>query len=475
MLLLLKIMESSRLTTLLDTFSATERTAFRKWLRSPYFNQRDDLIALFDCYEQCRQKKRPLPDKSILFSQLFPEAVFDDHRIRLAMSLLHRQAEQFLTWESLEPDELTIRQLKMYRTRQLNDHFQRHLTTLVQAHRRQPLQHPDWHWQHFEIQREEYLFQAASQRTTPLNLQSSGDALDMAFMALKLRHACAALSHEAVYKQQYDLGMLPFVLQTIQEMDWKNIPALALYYSCYLMLTQPDDESNFLTFKKMLYRHGAAFPPEEQRDIYLQAINYCIKRYNAGDRRYLEEEMEFYQHGLATKALFTGHRLSRFTYRNVVTLGLTLGRFDETEQFVNEFRPFLDPQHRDANAAFNLARLAFERGQYDQALELLRQTDYDELLLNLAAKALLLKVYFELGAYDALNSHIDAMSNFVRRKKELGYHRDHYLNLCRLTRKMLSLRPDDQAGRGLLLGEVESTSKLASRDWLIQRLKPQRN
>jgi hypothetical protein len=459
-------MENSRITVLLDTFSATERTAFRKWLRSPYFNQREDVVALYDLYEQARQKNRPLPDKAILSGKLFPDTPYDDHRIRLAMSLLHRLAEQFLTWESFDPRELAIQQLKMYRTRQLPEHFQRQLKNVSTAHQSQPYRHPDWHWEHFEIEKEGYLFQAATQRTTDLNVQSSGDALDLAFMALKLRHACAALSHQAVFRKQYNLGLLPQVLEAVRQMPWQDMPALALYYTCYLIITEPDQESHFMDFKQMLYRHGAAFPPEEQRDLYLLAINYCIQRYNAGDRRYLEEEMEFYQRGLSTRALFTGDRLSKFTFRNVVTLGLTLGRFDQTEQFVLEYRPFLDPRHRDANVAFNLARLAFERGQHGQVLELLQQSDYDELLLNLAAKALLLKVYFETRAMDALDSHLDAMSNFVRRKKEMSYYRDHYINLCRFTKKLLTLRPDDRAGRAALLADIEATPKLASRDWL---------
>lgn len=465
--------ESSSLSHLLDTLSAPECRALRKWLASPYHNQRADLRALFEVYETARRKNQSLPDKAALFGQLFPGEPYDDHRIRMAMSLLTKQTEAFLLHEMAQNDALDrdIKKLTLYRTRNLPDHFQRQMSKVRQQYQAHPHRHPQWHWQGFEMEQENYLQQATERRTASLNVQATADSLDLAYLALKLRQTCAALSHQAVFKSEYDFGLLPVALAAIAEKDWAGMPAFVVYYYCYLTLSQPDDLGHFQRFKAALLTHAHDFPAAEMRDLYLLAINVCIQRYNHGDRTYLEAEMELYQRGLAEKILFMGGYITRFTYRNVVTLGLTLRQFDETEAFVETYKNHLDPRHREANYAFNLARLKYERGAYPEALTLLQQSYDKDLLLNLAAKALLLKIYYDTDEDAALDSLLDAMSNFVRRKKELSYHRDNYLNLCKFVKKIRTLRVGEKAAIAALQKEVEDTPALAYKDWLLDKLR----
>ena len=94
---------------------------------------------------------------------------------------------------------------------------------------------------------------------------------------------------------------------------------------------------------------------------------------------------------------------------------------------------------------FSLARLAYRRKQYDLALELLQKSKYEDLLLNLAAKTLQLKTYYELSEWDKLSAHLEAMKRFVNRKKVIGYHRQNYLNIINYTQKLLKVNPFDKS------------------------------
>ncbi len=464
--------ESSNLNTLLDTLSVTECRAFHKWLASPYHNQRSDLRALFESYETARKKNKPIPDKVALSEQMFPGEPYDDHRIRMAMSLLLKQVESFLAYEMAQNDTLgvEIKKLSLYRSRKLPDHFHRQMSKVRTQYHAQPHRHPQWHWQGFEIELEDYLQESIERRTASLNVQATANSLDFAYLALKLRQSCAALSHQAVYKADYDFGLLPTVLAAIEEKNWSTIPAFAVYYHCYLTLSQPENLGHFERFQASLFVHEHDFPPAEMRDLYLLAINVCIQRYNQGNRTYLEAEMVLYQRGLSEKILFIDGYISRFTYRNVVSLGLTLEQFEETERFVETYKDHLEPRHRDANYAFNLARLKHERGQYYEALILLQKSEYKDLLLNLAAKALLIKIYYDTDEDTALDSLLDAVSNFVRRKKELSYHRDNYLNLCKFIKKIKTLRVGDTTAIIALKKEIEATPVLAYKDWLLKKI-----
>jgi hypothetical protein len=157
--------------------------------------------------------------------------------------------------------------------------------------------------------------------------------------------------------------------------------------------------------------------------------------------------------------------LSRFTYRNVVTIGLVMRAFDWVENFIHEFRDRLEKRHRESMFSFNLARLEYERRNYGAALQLLQKSEYADLLLNLAAKTVVLKIFFETDETDALESHLAAMQRFIRRKKIMGYHRENYLNLIHFTRRLLEVFEKKELEA--LREEIAGAKAVAEREWLL--------
>jgi hypothetical protein len=91
-------------------------------------------------------------------------------------------------------------------------------------------------------------------------------------------------------------------------------------------------------------------------------------------------------------------------------------------------------------------------------------------LFNLAIKTIALKTYFELGEIDLLESHMDAMQNYIRRKKDIGYHRELYSNLIYFTRQVLERAAKGKAERKALLEEITLAKGVAEKEWLISQL-----
>ncbi|MBK8565396.1 MAG: hypothetical protein IPN76_19130 [Saprospiraceae bacterium] len=111
------------------------------------------------------------------------------------------------------------------------------------------------------------------------------------------------------------------------------------YYHCYKALTDPDSLRWFEALRTLMRTQHASLPPNEVKDLYLVAINYCIGRSNRGERAFLQEAFELYKEGLATKAFLENNLLSRFTYNNIVLAGLILKDFNWVEHFITEYRP----------------------------------------------------------------------------------------------------------------------------------------
>jgi hypothetical protein len=92
-------------------------------------------------------------------------------------------------------------------------------------------------------------------------------------------------------------------------------------------------------------------------------------------------------------------------------------------------------------------------------------------MYNLEARKMLLKIYFEQGASDALESTLENLLTWLRRHGEIGYHREMYRNLARFTGRLLRLSPGDEAQRGRLTKKIRDTPLVAERAWLLEKLK----
>jgi len=87
---------TSKLIFLLINLSKKEQNALRKFLQSPYFNQRADVLVFFELILKYLNKDIELPSKEFFFQQIYPNQSFSDQNFRLLMSYLFKLAEQFL-------------------------------------------------------------------------------------------------------------------------------------------------------------------------------------------------------------------------------------------------------------------------------------------------------------------------------------------------------------------------------------------
>src|SRR5690606_17944978 len=113
-----------------------------------------------------------------------------------------------------------------------------------------------------------------------------------------LRQSCTILTHQTISTRNYDLKFLNEVLKHVEENDYSFAPAILIYYYSYKALSNLDNEAHFQEFKKLLYKHWHLFPPVECQDLYILATNYCIKRLNKGDNKYIREGFDLYKSGL---------------------------------------------------------------------------------------------------------------------------------------------------------------------------------
>jgi hypothetical protein len=185
---------------------------------------------------------------------------------------------------------------------------------------------------------------------------------------------------------------------------------------------------------------------------------------------YLRELFELYRHGLAQKVLFDGKVLSRYTFINVVTNATILKEYEWTGSFIKEYKQYLENKYRDNIVSYSLGKLLFEKKEYDAAMRLFNQVDYDDILMNMNSKVMQIQMFYELDEFDVLESFLESTRAYLFRKKVIAYHRSTFKNFLRFTKKLVKTNPYSTAQRDKLQKEIEEASPLTEKKWLLEKL-----
>ncbi|MBC7777003.1 MAG: hypothetical protein H7246_16345 [Phycisphaerae bacterium] len=463
-------MEKTLLWEAFYSLTALEAREFGKFVRSPFFNARQQPVVLFDYLDACRRAGR-LPREAEAAAVL--NKTEGGVKARQANSALLGLLEKYLTYNEKFQDEgqAKISLAAAYRKRNLGKHFNITLREARQSREQLPWRHADYFQDLNLVEWERYQFDTGTLRTEVLNLQATSDLMDTAFVVRKLYIACLAASHQTVFKAEYRIGLLDAVLSYVESENMLDTPAVGLYYFCYKFQTDlPGAERYFERFRTMLATHAEAFPPDELRTLYLLAINFGIKKINQSAEGWLRATLDLYQGALARKLLLENGQISRFAFNNIIAIALRVGELDWVERFILEHKNLLERQWREATASLGLARVAYARRDYKTALLNLQRSDYKDLINNLTAKTLQLKIFYETEEFDLLANHLKGMKNYIRRHTSIGYHRTNYGLIVAYTQQLMALdfkkKEAVEALRAAIVGEEILTEK----EWFLEML-----
>lgn len=462
-------MLDSRLHNLIKKLTKKEKTKLKQFLASPFFNKRADLPHLFLLLEQGQ-----VTTKEAAFAKIYPKEAFNDAKMRLCMSLLFQQIEQFLVIQDFLADgnkvEHANRLVHLYMEKDLPKHTETAIKNATTKLEKTVVRNAVFFDKKQALAYE--IFQKTDRQTTETETQLNeiSNALDIGFILKKLKLAGVNLTLQSVYGVSSEIHFLTECLAHIEKHNLLKIPAVAVYYHCFQFLKNPEEATHFQQFKQLLFKHYSCFSESELSDLLIASINFCMKQYNSGNRDFLESHLELYQFGFKNDIFLVHGKLSRYTYQNAVTFGLILKAYDWVKDIVENYKNYLPKQYQESTYSFNAARLYYEQNNKNEALTLLQKADSRDVLLSVSAKMLQLQIYYELEEFDLLDSHIKATQTYIRRKKIMGYHREIYSNSLKFAQKLIDLNPFDKSERIQLKKDILATKVLAEREWLLRQL-----
>ena len=471
-------MQKSVLIEIVGSLQRKEIREVQKWLLSPAHNQRQDVVRLFDHLVKSLTLPERRLDKEQVWSAIFPNQAYDDAFMRQVMYFLLKALEEYLVFIDHTSDRVRyqITLARIYRQRKLEKSYKQAYRLASDHLDNQPLRNDYYLLHKFFLEQEEYEYKMSITQNASVNLQETADALEKWFLGERLKVSKDMLAHHRIYQTiTYDHGLLDQVLTYTEERKLLEEPAIAVKYYTYMALTHPNEEVYFDRLENLIHHEMDHFHHSETRTLYLAALNYCTAKVNQGVLDYCRRALKFYRSGLDKEILLENKIITRYTFGNAVAFAIKIGEFDWAEQFIERFQIFLEEKQRNSIVNFNLSRVYFEKGDYNQAQQLLTQFEYDDMLLNIIAKTMLLKIYYEQDELDAFESLLESMRIYLQRKEALDPTRKAaYKNMISLMKKLMHLNPYSKVQKEKLLELVHASNPLMERDWLLRQLTEQR-
>jgi hypothetical protein len=483
-------MNNSTLIQLFKSLDKADRRQLRKVVNSPYFNQREDVTALFEYIDKHIDGGAPKLMKEKVFAAIYNKQKFEVDRFYHTMSILNQIILKYLAVSEFEKQTPQYNQLlnQSLRQRGVEKIYEKTLTDAKNHLEQQPLRNARYHHNSFLLRYEQFDSQQQLHRDATFELQEMTYDFHFYCIAEVLRLAPALLSHQAISKKEYQQPLLDAVIEIAEQ--HLDIPAIATqYYALQTLrgsksITRANESSNniaengtdteglfFQKLKNEITTNQKLFPESELRDLIMVAINYCIRRQNRGELEYVREALDLFQLGLSDGVLFENGVLSPYTYKNVLMLALKINDYDWAKQFLNDYEKFLPEKERENLFKYNYAIYSFRKKDYDKAIQLLQEVNLKEVLFNLDARRMLARIYYDLNEFSALDSYIESSKIYLHRQNDIGYHKESYTNFFRTIEKFLKSDLRSTAVKDKLRQEVTDTQMIVERDWLLSILK----
>ena len=467
-------MRQTRIYSILQQFSRIEQNRCRKYLQSPYFNQSEPLLDLFELIlKDLRKPKRGSWEKNDLWEALKLAQPLDDVRLRKYFSDLQGLVEGYLGQQIY--DERPVQQyenlMEAISVKKLDGMESTANRKARKALDRKTHRSARYYLDQYLIDKQFYnLTQFDHKRSVRSNIDQMAENLDHFYLFEKLRFQATVLMQKRLVNYDYNLSLMDELLSHVQSNEEKLPPNLGIYLKILDLYNNPEQEALYFAYKAELSKVRGLFPPDELIDIFTHGINYCIQKLNRGQSSFLQELFELYE-GLVEMEVQFNQELSPWHFRNVIVVALRLGYYDWTETFIKQYGTWISEAYRENAVTFNLSFLYFYKKDYDQVIRLLRFVEYDDITYNLNSKAILLQTYYETDEIESLHSLFESFRVYLNRSKSIPEGKKTlYKNLIKFTKKLTRIQPGDEKALHKLKDEIKETKSLASRKWLEEKI-----
>ena len=481
-------MLSSLLLKYFKNLTKKDRRELSKFVRSPFHNQRDEVIRLFDYLHKHidtpsvktvkdNNKEYSLNNlkKANIYTAIYPDKKdFNDALIRATMSQLLELIKAYFIHSELKDNKKYAREQAFILRQSLlqKGYKEEYEQYLVQDYNNSTQEQRQGFYHHFVILNEKMSWQAKYNRSENLYLDEMSETLDAAYIVELLRIACRMKSHKAITIVDYRLELLETVLKLL-ETGWLNKHLyVQVFYNAYG--TMQYKEENYQALDTLLRDDNTHhnFEMSDLHFLYEVALNYNIHLLNHKNLERSAEIWWYLKTGFERKILLQNNIISPHNVISIVSLGLSRYVNDVmwVDNFMDEYKKFMPPTHREDYILLVEGIYHFYRKNYKKSIFALKKVSFEDEYHQLRSRRMLAIMYFELSKLDILESHLESFKVYLYRLKTMAYQKEANLHFVRFFEKLLHINLSNRQDCLVLWSQIEQVSCVAMSEWFKEKL-----
>jgi hypothetical protein len=417
------------------------------------------IIGLYPDFEEQKMTKE------FLFKKVFPHKTYSDGSMRFLIYELNELISDFLIHQSLEENKQLKQSILM------NAYLDKRLFQFFDYKKNNDLKKLEtddsstnlyYKWS-IENTLAEYIT-SKQIRTEEPNIQKSSDTLDEFFIVQKLKTYINALNYQSIFKKEYDIQFAKIIIDYVDQHPHSYLVSI---YRSILTLIEDDTKTDiFYALKSAVLENKISI--EDRKYLLVILKNYSIRKYNKGNTNFNVELFELYKYEMENLEDLYHNHLTPASYKNIISVAFTLREYNWAEAFIESNTKYLPKEHQNDNYYYNIARIQFQKKQYDASIQSLNNLNSKDVFLLLNAKVVLLKCFFENNDESVFESLILSVKILLKRKDFLVYHRVNYSNFLKYASKILKVKNrNDKKRLSVLKTELDGMKEVIDKDWLM--------
>lgn len=484
-------MKKSKVIQLLSAFKKEEFTQLREFLVSPYFNKSKQIVKLFDVLIKfAPEYDEDKIAKEKIYRKVFGNSKFNVQLLRNLSSELYKLIAKFISLNHTEYNPL------MANINLLGFCIERHVPNIFEIESKQLesklSEQPDMEGLNLLIKYDLLLAKKnfhrtqnqllqyskiASKETIPLLLHFLNHMMITAY-SLSVSNIVfnSEIEENPVLKLYNKLDSNGMLLDLVNELKEKNLDdsnTVELHY--YLAKSYIDaDVENLVKVQELIFKNIDKLNLSFKITITDALLNVCIRRTN------LYDDIKDFQIGfdLIKYKLENGLMIDKvhkyipvYKFRNIFFMVLKLKEFEWLENFVANYINKVAPDYRDSLYHNLMAFLKFYKKNYTEALDHLNKVTFNQFVLKMDVKNLMLFINHELENYEANLSLIASYRQFLKNNQYVPKTFSNYLTLVEVFEDLTFLFLEfDEFKLKKLQDKLSLHSRLPNYDWFHEKI-----
>ena len=472
-------MKKTKLIQLISTFSSKEMKDFGEFVRSPFYNKNQKLVALT---ERIRKVHPDMESQKLLkieiFAYLFPKEKYNDTKMRLVTSELLKLAEKYLIvlHQSQIPVSETLHLLYELNARKIDTQIE---SLLVRVHKEiesSVLIHEETFYFRILLDqvRFSYYFRIHNGRWDKVlkKFDIVGTTLPIQrFFLFHLSHLQAAL---VSYSKSFNLPVKNHTYDKVYELLSVESNTDHPLRISYLMLKMIETlERKFFVEAEQYISDPEKFrliPEYLKRNFFGILHQFCFLKIRNGETEFRQFRFRLQKIQVANKLhLNIDGTLPHTFFIPFVMTAIEVSELKWAWEFVKINGSFIHSEIRKSVINYASALLYFEEKKYQDALAQLNSIEDYGIFVKANRRCLIARIYYEKNEGPALKSLLDSFRHFLQNTDMIGTEMKlMYQRFIKILTQLQNIRSRPALKKlARIRNEIERSQLIPNRDWLF--------